>query len=172
MNLHDIPANGTRRPRTEHWPSIADWARAWHAFDLGPSLDADTVRIRLADAATYPPRHRLGAADPPTYRYDQPIPPLEALPGAHDGPTGPIIGQHLQDRAAQILADIYAFGGRLYRSDIRQREVEAHLAYRVSPEDYRVLQAYVSVEGGYRGPVYDRERGTMSVMGITVLPSR
>jgi hypothetical protein len=76
------------------------------------------------------------------------------------------------DRATEILGDIYRFRDQLMRAGFRQRDIDERFAYRVSPEEYRVLQEYVAQEGMYRGPVYSAERGTMTVMGLTVLPSR
>jgi hypothetical protein len=76
-----------------------------------------------------------------------------------------------QPDADAILRDIYRFRDRMMMAGLREPEL-ARLAFQVTREEYRALQEWIPQEGGYRGPTYQRETGTMSVMGITVIPTR
>jgi hypothetical protein len=70
-----------------------------------------------------------------------------------------------------MIADIARIRDRLMRAGFRNEEIE-FLAIKVTREQYRLLQEYVALEGDFRGPTYQRETGTMTVMGITVIPTR
>jgi hypothetical protein len=167
MNLHSIPE------------PIFDFQRGWidqyfnmeapiHRFRddyPGATITAATIqfwREEMARPARVPQRDIAFNWFP-----DQTIPP----PTPEEQRFADQRRRTINDQAQRILSDIFHFRDRLMVSGMRERDL-AHVAYTVSDGDYGVLREYVPQEGGYRGPVYERERGTMSVMGITVLPQR
>jgi hypothetical protein len=166
MNLHDAP--GPLLPHQQAWADqYFNMQAPIHQFRddyPGATITAATIqfwREEMARPARVPQRDIAfnwfaDVVPPPT--------PDEQRFAAERRRT-------INDQAQRILSDIFHFRDRLMVSGMRERDL-AHVAYTVSDADYGVLREYVPQEGGYRGPVYERERGTMSVMGITVLPQR
>jgi hypothetical protein len=164
MNLHDMPARPGPRSGFGEW--MNEYFRDPQAFIVHPSAvrDDGTTTITAADLQR----------QMETLRAYQPVRrPIDWFSTAGTTPDDMwMVQRRRPDRATEILSDIYRFRDQLMRAGFRQRDIEEHMAYRVTPEDYFALQGYVAQEGEYRGPVYGQDRGTMTVMGLTVLPSR
>jgi hypothetical protein len=146
MNLHDIGRTGWRSP---------DWINEYFSPEVPPTRFATDQSVNITA------RDLLRA-------YDSLLVNRRA-----EWPRRPPPGHFVtpQPDADAILRDIYRFRDRMMYAGLREPEL-ARLAFQVTREEYRALQEWIPQEGGYRGPTYERETGTMSVMGITVIPTR
>lgn len=152
MNLHDIGSTQTRiLGPEERFPTLPDWINDYFRAEARPNnfFRAEAEFRREAEAIT---------ASDLRFAFDSLNTPRDLDPVVEVGRT-----------VRYMISDIARLRDRLLGAGFLQTEVDC-LAIKVSREQYRMLQEFQLLEGGYRGPVYDRQSGTMRVMGMTVLP--
>lgn len=161
MNLHDIPE---AQPRVNWYDdlhnvlrrSIDEYVAAPPpAWPVSPNLEGNAT-VRAPD----PTRNQIY----PTYRE-------AVIAGFDEPPPEPTIQTYRgTDRVGRLVQEIYRLRAELERYRIPHGGAE-RLAIRVTPGEYHELQQAYTRNGD--SPVHvDYVTGTMSVMGLTVLPSR
>jgi len=168
LNLHDVPDRPA--PRNLNFEVFARLNRELFAntaprVDLPPPEDVitrDTILAaadRLRENLRTPPM-RVGALPQPVRAWEEPL----------ADPQLNFRTYHATETAIRVIGEIYELHARLQSYNMLAGR-ENRLAIQVTPQEYQELQVSASPNGD--NPIHiDWGTGTMSVMGMTVLPSR